>query len=188
MRRTATACLLLTALSPLGVAAQSGLVSSTATVLLSATKVAQLSVTVNSGATQTIASLTDGTVNNFPVPVSITTAWNLSPSTAAVVLVGYFTSPTAALSNGTNLLPSSRVLGRLGTSGGFTAFTGGAVTGGSSTIGVAGGTLQLFSQGIFGFNRNSSRTDDLYLQLNLTGITTVPGAYTGTLNLRAITQ
>ncbi|MBL8958794.1 MAG: hypothetical protein JNJ98_02995 [Gemmatimonadetes bacterium] len=186
MRRTLFTGLL--ALAPLGVSAQSGLVSSTATVLLSATKVSQLSVTVTAGGTQTLASMTDGTVNNFPTPVSITTAWNLSPSTSAVVLVGYFTAPAAALSNGSNNLPSSRVLGRLGTTGGFSPFTGGTVSGGTSTIGVAGGTLQLFSQGIFGFNRNASRTDALYLQLNLTGITTVPGTYTGTLNLRAITQ
>jgi hypothetical protein len=186
MRRTWIFCL--AALTPLGVSAQSGLVSSTATVLLSATKVSQLSVTVTAGGTQTLASMTDGVVNNFPTPVSITTAWNLSPSTSAVVLVGYFSSPSAALSNGSNNLPSSRMLGRLGTSGAFASFSGGTVTGGTSTIGVAGGTLQLFSQGIFGFNRTSSRTDDLYLQLNLTGITTVPGTYAGTLHLRAITQ
>jgi hypothetical protein len=180
--------LLLAALAPIAVSAQSGVVSNTATVLLSATKVSQLSVTVNSGGAQTLASMTDGIVNSFPTPVSITTAWNLSPSTANVVLVGYFTTPTAALANGSNTLPSNRVLGRLGASGAFNPFSGGVVTGGATSIGVAGGTLQLFSQAIFGFNRNSSRTDNLFLQLNLTGLTTVPGTYTGTLNLRAITQ
>ncbi len=189
MRRPLLAALLLVmAPAPMRVLAQSGLVSSTATVALSATKVGQLTVTVNSGGTQTLGSITDGALNTFPAPVNITTAWNLSPSTGAVVLVGYFLTPSSALANGTNVLPSSRVRGRLGTSGAFSAFTGGTVSGGASTIGVAGGTLQLFSQGISGFNRTGNRTDNLYLQLDLVGATTVPGTYTGTLTLRAITQ
>jgi hypothetical protein len=180
--------LALAALAPVVASAQSGVVSSTATVLLSATKVAQLGVSVVSGGTQTLASITDGALNAFPAPVTITTSWNLSPSTGNVVLVGYFTAPSAALSNGSNTLPSSRVQGRLGTAGAFAPFTGGTVSGGTTTIGVAGGTLQLFSQRILGSNRTSSRTDDLYLQLDLVGTTTVPGTYTGTLTLRAITQ
>lgn len=187
-RHLVVGLLLVIAPGPMRVLAQSGVVSSTATVALSATKVAQLTVTVNSGGTQTLGSITDGALNTFPAPVNITTAWDLSPSTGAVVLAGYFQAPASALANGTNVLPSSRVQGRLGTSGAFSAFTGGTVSGGASTIGVAGGTLQLFSQGIFGFNRTGSRTDDLYLQLDLTGTTTVPGTYTGTLTLRAITQ
>lgn len=168
--------------------AQSGLLSNAPTVALSATKAASLTVTLNSGATQTLASLTDNAVNNFATPVNITTAWDINPSAAAVVLVGYFNTPSSALANGTDLIASSLVKGRIGTSGAFNAFTGGVVTGGASSVGVAGGSLQLFSQAITGANRNSNRTDDLYLQIDLTGQTTVPGTYTGTLNLRAITQ
>ncbi|MBL8958793.1 MAG: hypothetical protein JNJ98_02990, partial [Gemmatimonadetes bacterium] len=168
--------------------AQSGIVSNTPTVALSASKVASLTVTINSGATQSLASITDNAVNNFASPVNITTAWDINPSASAVVLVGYFNTPASALQNGTFNIASSLVKARLGTSGVFNPFTGGVVTGGSTNIGVAGGTLQLFSQAITGANRNSNRTDDLYLQLDLTGQTTVPGTYTGTLNLRAITQ
>lgn len=168
--------------------AQAGLTSNTPTVAISATKVASLTVTINSGGTQTLASLADNAVNSFATPVNITTAWDINPSAAAVVLVGYFNTPASALANGANLIASSLVKGRLGTSGAFNPFTGGVVTGGASTIGVAGGTLQLFSQGITGVNRIANRTDDLYLQIDLTGQTAVPGTYTGTLNLRAITQ
>ncbi|MBK8247226.1 MAG: hypothetical protein IPK85_07525 [Gemmatimonadetes bacterium] len=168
--------------------AQGGIVSNTPTVALSATKVASLTVTINSGATQTLATITDNAVNNFASPVNITTAWDINPSASAVVLVGYFNTPASALQNGTFNIASSLVKGRLGTSGAYNAFTGGVVTGGATNIGVAGGTLQLFSQAITGVNRNANRTDDLYLQLDLTGQSTVPGSYTGTLNLRAITQ
>lgn len=168
--------------------AQAGLTSNTPTVAMSATKVASLTVTINSGATQSLASLTDNAVNNFASPVNITTAWDINPSAAAVVLVGYFNTPASALANGTFNIASSLVKGRLGTSGAFNPFTGGVVTGGSANVGVAGGTLQLFSQAITGVNRNANRTDDLYLQIDLTGQTSVPGTYSGTLNLRAITQ
>ena len=168
--------------------AQSGLLSATATVSISAVKQASISVTVNSGGTQTLASITNNAINSFATPVSITTSWDLHPSTAALVLVGYFSTPAQALASGTNYIASSLVAGRLGTVGAFNAFSGAAVTGGAATAGVAGGTLSLFSTVINGTNKVASRTDDLYLQLNLVGQTPAPGTYTGTLNLRAITQ
>jgi hypothetical protein len=168
--------------------AQAGLVSTVQTVTINATKNSSLTVAINSGGTQTLASISDNAVNNFTTPVNITTSWDINPSAAAVVLVGYFATPAQALANGTNYIASSLMKGRLGTSGAFNPFTGGVVTGGPQTAGVAGGTLQLFSQAITGANRNANRTDDLYLQIDLTGQTAVPGAYSGTLNLRAITQ
>jgi hypothetical protein len=174
---------------PAGIAsAQSGLLSNTATVTINATKPASLTVTINSGGTQTLASLTDNAVNSFSTPVNITTAWDINPSAAAVVLVGYFATPAQALANGTDFIASSLVRGRLGAAGAFNPFSGAVVTGGASSVGVAGGTLQLFSQGVNGTNKRSSRTDDLNLQIDLTGQTATAGTYTGTLNLRAITQ
>ncbi|MGQ0765347.1 MAG: hypothetical protein ACT4OZ_06745 [Gemmatimonadota bacterium] len=169
-------------------AAQSGLLSNTALVTINATKPASLTVTVNSGGTQTLASLTDNAVNNFATPVNITTAWDINPSASAVVLVGYFATPAQALANGTDFIASSLVRGRLGAAGPYTAFTGAVVTGGASSVGVAGGTLQLFSQAITGANRRANRTDDLHLQIDLTAQIATAGTYTGTLNLRAITQ
>lgn len=164
--------------------AQSGLLSNTATVTINATKAASLSVSINSGGTQSLASLTDNQVNDFGTPVNVTTSWDINPSASAVVLVGYFSSPAQALASGGEFIAASLVKGRLGTSGGYSAFTGGAVGG----AGVAGGTLQLFSQSINGTNKNSNRTDDLYLQIDLTGQSVTPGSYAGTLNLRAVTQ
>jgi hypothetical protein len=170
--------------------AQSGLQSTTETVALSAVKSTSLTVTVNSGATQNIASITDNQVNNFPSAVNITTAWDINPSAASVTLVGYFANAAAALSNGSFDIATAQVKGRVPTAGApnapaaFTAFTGGAVGG----VGTAGGSLTLFSETITGANKNSSRTIDLELQLDLTGQTTTPGTYTGTLNLRAVTQ
>lgn len=169
--------------------AQSGLLSNIATVTINATKPASLTVTVNSGATQTLASLTDNALNNFATPVNITTAWDINPSAAAVVLVGYFSTPAQALANGTDFIASSRMRGRMGLAGPFNPFTGAVVNGGASSVGVAGGTLQLFSQGITGVNKIGNRTDDLYLQIDLVGQpATTAGTYAGTLNLRAITQ
>src|SRR5262249_10329830 len=57
--------------------AQVGLTSSLATVTINATKSSVLSLAVNSGGTQTLASLTDNTTNNFASPVNITTTWDL---------------------------------------------------------------------------------------------------------------
>lgn len=168
--------------------AQAGLLSSVQTVTINATKNSSLTVAINSGGTQTLASISDNAVNNFTTPVNITTSWDINPSASAVVLVGYFATPAQALASGTNYITSSLMKGRLGTSGAFNPFTGGVVSGGGQNAGVAGGTLQLFSQAITGANRNSNRTDDLYLQIDLTGQTAIPGSYSGTLNLRAITQ
>ena len=170
--------------------AQAGLTSTPATVSLSAVKSPSLTVTVNTGGTQTIAAITDNATNDFPSSVNITTAWDVNPSAASVTLVGYFATPSAALTNGTFNIASSSVKGKVTTVGApgapaaFTAFTNNAV----GAAGVAGGSLTLFTETITGVNKSSNRTIDLALQLDLTGQSTTPGTYTGTLNLRAVTQ
>jgi hypothetical protein len=55
-------------------------------------------------------------------------------------------------------------------------------------VGVAGGSLQLFSQAVAAGSFFGSRTDQLDLRLNLAGTTTMAGDYTGTLNVQAIIQ
>ena len=170
--------------------AQAGVTSTPATVSLSAVKSPSLTVTVNSGGTQTIAAIADNATNDFPSSVNITTAWDVNPSAASVTLVGYFATPSAALTNGTFNIASSSVKGKVTTAGisgapaAFTAFTNNAVGG----VGVAGGSLTLLAETITGVNKSASRTFDLALQLDLTSQTTTPGTYTGTLNLRAVTQ
>jgi len=170
--------------------AQAGLTSNAGSVSLSAVKATSLTVAVNSGGTQGIASITDNATNNFPSAVNITTSWDINPSAASVSLVGYFASAAAALSNGSATIATTQMKGRVttastpGAPASFTAFTQGGV----GSVGTAGGSLTLFTETITAANKKSSRTIDLELQLDLTGQTTTPGTYTGTLNLRAVTQ
>ena len=166
--------------------AQAGLLSTVQTVSINATKATSLTVTINSGATQTLATLNDNAVNSFTTPVNITTAWDINPSASSVSLVAYFTTAAQALANGTDYIASSLVKGRVttGTPTSFTAFTGNAVGG----AGSAGGSLTLFTQAITGLNKQANRTDNLDLQIDLTGQTATASTYTGTLNLRAVTQ
>jgi hypothetical protein len=155
-------------------------------ITLTALRAGTLTVGVLSGMVQNMGNMQDNAVNNFPTPVAIITQWNVNPGqTNTVNLMAYFTTPAQALL-GPAAIPSSRVRGRVATGlpVAFTAFTQNAVGG----IGVAGGTLRLFSQNITGANKSSSRTDNLELQLDLTGVTLAPGTYTGTLNIRAVTQ
>jgi hypothetical protein len=165
--------------------AQVGLTSSLATVTINATKSSVLSLLINSGGTQNLASLTDNTTNNFASPVNVTTTWDLNAG-SNVVLVGSFSTPAQALASGTNFITSTYVKGKVstGTPTSFTAFTQNGV----GSIGTAAGSLTLFTQSVTG-NLANSRTDNLDLQIDLTGhATLVPGTYTGTLNLQAIVQ
>jgi hypothetical protein len=164
--------------------AQVGLTSSLATVQINATKSSVLTVAVNSGGTQTLASLTDNAANPFAGPVNITTTWDLNAGTS-VVLVGSFATPAQALASGGNFITSAFVKGRMttGTPTSFTAFTAAGV----GTIGTAGGSLTLFTQSAA--TPAGNRTDNLDLELDLTGhANLVPGTYSGTLNLQAIVQ
>lgn len=164
--------------------AQVGLTSSVANVQINATKNSLLTVAVNSGGTQTLASLTDNAVNAFPTPVNITTTWDLNAGTS-VVLVGSFGTPAQALASGTNYITSAYVKGQMpsGSVPTMAAFTNSGVGG----VGTAGGSLTLFTQSAATLAGN--RTDNLSLELDLTGHPNlVPGTYSGTLNLQAIVQ
>jgi hypothetical protein len=161
--------------------AQVGTLSNIATVNLTATQASTLVVTANTGAAS-IASIASGTTTDFAPAVNVTTSWNLTAG-ASVQLVGYFGTPTQALTDGgTNYIASSRVEGRIGAAL-FTPFTGAAVGG----AGVAGGSLVLFNQPLGALL--GTRTDDINLRLNYTGQPApAAGTYTGTLNLRAVVQ
>lgn len=161
--------------------AQVGLTSNVATVALTATKNATLTVTPNAS-TATLASITDGSnVNDF-TPVSLTTSWNLTAG-SSVRLIGWFATPAQALVNGADFIPSSKVEGKVGAAA-YAPFTGAALGG----VGVAGGSLQLFSQAVGAGSFFGTRNDQLDLRLDLTGTTTLAGDYLGTLNLQAIVQ
>jgi hypothetical protein len=161
--------------------AQAGTLSNLATVALTATKAATLTVTPATPSAS-LASITDNSNANVFTPVSLTTDWNLTGG-STVRLVGWFGTPAQALANGTDFIPSSRVEGRVGAAA-YAPFNGAAVGG----VGVAGGSLQLFSQAVAAGSYFGTRTDQLDLRLDLTGVTTMAGNYTGTLNLQAIVQ
>ena len=162
--------------------AQVGLTSNTATVTLNATKLSTLTVTPSTG-TASIASITDNSAANVFSAVSLQTDWNLTAGTS-VRLVGWFATPASALANGAAVIPSANVEGGIN-GGGWTPFTGAAVGG----VGVAGGSLQLFSQAVAAATYLGTRTDNLNLRLNLVGFpATSAGLYTGTLNVMAVVQ
>lgn len=171
-------------------AAQAGLTSPARVISLAATAQGALSLVVTSGATQSIASLSDNALNPFPTPVVLATNWNLNPGqTATVSVVAWFAVPSQALVNGASgaAIPSSRIEGRVATGAPvtYTAFTQNPVGG----IGAAGGSLRLYTIPITGANKQSGRTDNLELRINLMGQPALdPGTYSGTLNIRAVTQ
>lgn len=147
-----------------------------------------LTVLVQSGAVQNIAGVADNAVNDFPSPVVIQTAWNVSPGqTNTVNLVAYFSLPAQAMIGGAAAIPSGRVLGRMttGLPVAFTAITENGIGG----VGTAGGSLRLFTVNVTGGNKNASRTDNLDLRLNLVGFPPLAaGVYSGVLNIQAVTQ
>lgn len=170
--------------------AQGGVQSTVAGVPMSAVVASTIAVSVTSGAIQALPSVTDNVANNFPSPVTITLTWDLVPSTGAVQVLAYFANPAAAMTSGPVAIPSSWLQGRVMTASApgapttFTPFTQSAVGG----VGTAGASLSLMTQPILGYSRTGTRTIDLELQLDLTGRVLTPGTYTGTLNIRAVTQ
>lgn len=157
--------------------------SNQATVTLNATLAETLSISA------TPANVNFTLVSGGPAlgsaPVVITSNWLLKSTRSAVNLYGWFTTPSAALTDGlspvTNIA-SSLVYGLVSTGSptSYTAFTA------SPALGTAGGGLQLYTQAITNTNRASTRTDNLLLKIDLTSLPQFPaGTYTGTLTLQA---
>jgi hypothetical protein len=192
--RFVRSCLLACAGSMLliGVTGAQASVQSTVSALptVSATIAGSIAVSVNAGTLQALGNVSDNVANSFPSPVSISLTWDLHPATGAVHVIGYFSNPAAAMNSGPASIPSSWLEGRVLTAGvqdaptTFTAFTQNAVGG----VGIVGGSLLLATQPILGYSKTGTLTFDLELQLDLTGRVLTPGAYSGTLNIRAVTQ
>jgi len=142
-----------------------------------------ISVNISSGAIQSLDGVIDNTPNNFPSTVGISLTWDLTPSTGAVQVIGYFSNPAVAMTSGPVSIPSSWIRGRVltaGVQGAPTTFTAFTQTG--------AGSLLLFSQPILGYSKAGTQAVDLQLQLDLTGRTLGAGSYSGTLNIRAVSQ
>jgi hypothetical protein len=157
--------------------------SSLQTINLSAVKGQIVTLGAPNPGTQSL-TITDNAINAYTAPFAITVTWDVTNSASTTVkLVGYFSAPTQALSNGASYIPASRV--EVSTNGGSTwsAFTGSAVGG----VGVAGGSSTLYTSPVTqGTNALGTSSVTFLVRLNLVGVTTTAGVYSGTLNLMAI--
>jgi hypothetical protein len=168
----------------------SGVAKPQAKVLSTVSSLPTTAAALASGAIQSLSSVSDNAPNPFPSAVNIALTWDLHPSTGSVQVIGYFASPTAAMTSGSVSIPSSWIQGRVLTAGvqdaptTYTAFT----QNGTGGVGAAGGSLLLFSQPVLGYSKTGTVAVDLQLQLDLTGRVLTPGSYSGTLNIRAVSQ
>jgi hypothetical protein len=184
-RHTSAAALILAAVlsyAPLEAQVSSSLQS----ISLSAVKGESVTLGSPSPGTQSL-QIVDGAMNPYAAPFSINLSWDVKNSTSTVVtLVGYFSTPLSALTNGVDPLGASVV--EISTDGGSTwkPVTGTAVNG----VGAVGGSLVLFASPVTqGDNKKGSRAVVFSVRLNLTGVpSTSAGTYSGTLNLMAISQ
>jgi hypothetical protein len=154
--------------------------SSTATITLNATMGETL--TISASPTTASFTLVPGGAATASAPVAITTTWVLASGRSTVELDAYFASATAALTDGTNNIPSAHVLGLVSTGSptSYTAFTQ------SAALGTASAGLQLFTQTLTSGTMSSTRTDNLSLKIDLTSQPTLPSStYTGSLILQA---
>lgn len=110
--------------------------------------------------------------------ITVVTTWTLRPSVGAVTTYGYFTSASAALTDGAgDNIPSSSVSGSIN-GGAFGAFTGASPFAAASSV-------TLSSTRILGNNRSSNHTDTLNLKISTVGLALPAATYTGVLNIQA---
>lgn len=114
--------------------------------------------------------------------ITATTSWVLKPGRTAVTVDAYFASAAAALTDGAgNNIPSSafKIADNLGASAALTN---------NVAFGAANAGLRLRNTAITGANRNTTVTDAMTFNIDLSGGTLpqLPAAtYTGTLNIQA---
>jgi len=141
------------------------------------------SLTLSLSANSVNFTLAAGSATNAgSANITATTAWVLKPGRTAVGVYAYFTSATAALTDGAgDNIPSSAFY-IADNAGASTALTT------SAPFGAANAGLQLANVSITGTNKSASRTDVMAFNINLSG-GTLPqlpaNTYTGTLNIQA---
>jgi hypothetical protein len=115
-------------------------------------------------------------ISNGSSPLTITTVWHFPRGGGSEVSVwAYFANPGSALSSGTSVIPSSRVLGRVQGQP-FVPFT-------ASGPFSPGGSLLVFTVAVRD-NKRNTRTDSLDLQIDTTGLNLRPGTYSGSLRIQ----
>lgn len=152
------------------------------TITLNATLGESLTLSLSGNAVNWPALVAGSAVNAGSTNITATTTWVLKPGRTAVGVYAYFASAASALNDGAgDNIPSSAffIADNAGPSNALvnTVPFGGALAG-----------LQLANVSITGANKNSSRTDAMAFNINLSG-GTLPqlpaGTYSGTLNIQA---
>jgi len=139
------------------------------------------SITVSLSSPAVNFNLTVGSANNpGSTSVTATTTWLLRPSVGSLKLYAFFSSSTAALTDGAgNNIPSADFQ-ISDNAGPFNALTN------TVPFGGANAGLQLSSTPILGNNRSGSRSDAMNFNINLAPLPNLPPAtYTGTLTIQA---
>jgi len=139
------------------------------------------SITVSLSSSAVNFTLTAGSANNpGSTGVTATTTWLLRPNVNSLKLYAFFSSATAALTDGAgNNIPSADFQ-ISDNAGPLNALTN------TVPFGGANAGLQLSSTPILGNNKSGSRTDNMNFNINLVPLPSLPAAaYTGTLTIQA---
>lgn len=157
-------------------------INSTAQTISLNAKLAE-SLTLNLSANTVSFTLSAGSATNAgSAGVTATTAWVLAPGRNNVNVYAYFASSTAALTDGTNNIPSSAFYIKDGTT------AAAALTNTYAGFGAANAALLLANVPITATNRSANHVDPLTFNIDLsTG--TLPqlpaSTYAGTLTIQA---
>ncbi len=147
-------------------------------------------LTVSATPTSVSFALVKGGTASASAPIVITTTLYGVSALSSLTLYGYFSTSSAALTDGRatpDNIPASAILGEVptGTPTSYTPFTQ------SDAVGTAGATLQLFStSSLLSLGclpvTAVCRSDSLSLEISLASLPQLPaGTYTGTLILQA---
>ena len=151
--------------------------SNTATVNLNAVLAESLSVSAAPGTVN--FTLPASGIAPGSAPVVINTAWVLSPARTKVSVYAFLGSVVAALTDGAgNNIASAKVSGSVN-AGPMGPFTGASPFSGATAITVVNALA------ITNVNRNSSRVDNVALQIDTTGLGLPSGTYTGVMTVQA---
>jgi hypothetical protein len=150
------------------------------TISLNAKLAESLTLTLSAN-TVNFTLLPGSATNAGSASITATTAWTLAPGRNSVGVYAYFTNAAAALTDGTDNIPSSAFL--IADNAGTPAALTNTVAFGGAAAGLTLATVPITAT-----NRSSSHTDAMTFNINLTG-GTLPqlpaNTYTGTLNIQA---
>ena len=148
-------------------------------IALQAVLTQSISVTLSGNAVN--FSLVAGSANNpGSTSITATTAWTLKPSVGSLKVYAFFSTSTAALTDGAGTNIPSADFQISVNAGAFAAL--------SNTVpfGGANAGLQLSSTPILGNNKIGTRNDVMNFNINLTALPNLPAnAYTGMLTIQA---